>query len=192
MSETAIQSIQDLVEQDQYSTPERKIVKMGSTDVGDLFGEEIKLEGLKKIIAIPLYLERPIKVGTDNGVLHVAINRPPQEIDPDIYYPTKKMRVTHTRLDELDYAPIDAWKGFPLFNSDGSIVYLRGAAMIQMFFIQISVESLTEQEECQYVDIPPIKGSVILERMKAREMVGSIYSSATRRRVEEDEDTVEL
>lgn len=200
MAEDKVQSIQDLFEADTSAhVIERKVVKMGVTELGTLFGEDVKPEGAKKVSLIPLYIEGEVEGKT----IHIPLTRPPAEVDPDVYYPAVKFRVTQTRLDELDYAPIDSWKGFPL-NDDGRVVYNRGTPIIEFFFVVLSIESLTEQEECSFVlassvktvfihnGVSYIKGSFILDRKEARETLGSSFSGATRRRIEDDEDVVEI
>jgi hypothetical protein len=144
----------------------------------------------------------------DGETLSIPIGRPPSVVDEDSFYPAKRMRVTQTRADELDYLPQDSWKAFDIADENGRRIMRRGVAVKAYHFIIVSFEALSEDEECSFVDSPlrdlpegtsivkdglfAISGKFINDRIEARRLLGDYSGSLSRRRIEEDQDVVSL
>jgi hypothetical protein len=190
-----------------FTSAIRSIEPAGETPYGVLWNELVQIEGKKKEdwAKIKRSLDKVVKVADKDIVISQPITVPPSIVDPEKYYPVYACRMTQTRFDELDYAPTDAWKAFPLTDGDGlGIRDDRGNIIIGYFFSIVVFESVAEKDECTFITMKPspgivivegksfIKGEVVLSRQEAKDTLSMFNSYSARRRAEEDEFVVQV
>jgi hypothetical protein len=168
-------------------TVEVEFQEIGDTPYGKLVAEICKGPSGKNTL-----LNRYIYQESGDKKICIPITLPPYEIDDDVYYPTRKMRMTQTRFNEMDFVPAGGWIKEKFTDDSGLVVRnANGTPVVMYFWCILSIESLTEKEECTFTDIEYVKGSDINAYNSAKNVVGS-FGGAARQRVEEDSDTVEI
>lgn len=160
----------------------------GDTPFGELIEELVK-SPLSKEVA---HIKRELHTEIDGKKVCIPITLPPREIDADMWYPAKKFRVTQTRFDEMDFSPVDSWV-FEYFRDENGTVVRdeKGIVIRSYFWTTPSFESLREDEEMTYGPKELVSGQQIIDRAEARKLLG-MFGNYSRRRVEDDTDTVEV
>ena len=125
------------------------------------------------------------KPGEDDKILAYHLPAPPGIVKAEMYYPCREWRITQESLDNCDYWP--QWKPFPIVKDGQPLRSTSGTNLGQVVlayhYIVISVRAMTKEENGRFFDAPPLLGSVILERQRAKETLSSDPSlGASRRR----------
>ncbi len=173
---------------------EQKFESVGDTPFNILYGgtpgpgelvQEI-MQGPKKETRLNRYIYKH----NEGMEVCIPLTMPPHEIDPDMYYPMRKIRMTQTRFNEMDFVPAGGWVKENLKDQSGAIVRnANGVPVMTYFWCMLSIESLREEDECIYTEMEFAKGSDIIDYNKAKNLVG-FMGGLSRQRVEDDADTV--